>query len=434
MRKLLFIILICTLFGCDESRDEILDNEINSLKLIIDQNNISETKYHQIQQKLNELADKASHKPRYWVQKARFELGCGYFSIKCDKEGMWQRALLAINKAKELDQSDIEVLSLSGHVLRNLKRYDDAKLDLEKALSIDSSHAWSNLNYAALMADIALKMGLRLNDPNFMEKRYQVMVRGLDSLKVVLEGEYEQREQMAAISKCIEITRWMPLKDRMYCNKAKIDLDYFDNLKEKAWANGNYSLQLLIVERYEEARIYADNAVKLMNYPLARQALAASYIGLWIESKYEDKSLLAKAYEMYPYNKLDPVFLLESRMNDISFFMELKKSGVDLNSHDSKGETLLGKALIFHIDQKEKNFDRIKSLVEHLDLKVDLVYSKVLYPSRKRELTTPIEEVHNRVQRLDKEKNKPNFSDHIKLEFYSKLYHLFQQRLTDREI
>lgn len=428
------LLLAFILTACGEGKEEALDKEIHALKLVIDQDNISEKNFQEIKQKIDKLADEASHKPRYWVQKARFELVCGYFSLQCKVERRWDKALKAIEQAKKLGPNDVEVLSLSGHILRNINDHESAREDLEKALSINNKHAWANLNYGALMADIGMKMPFKLEDEAYMDRRRNIFKKSLAAFKVVLDGDYRNREKKAALAKCDDVAVWVHHEERLYCHKKAIELDYFDNLKEKAWARGNYALQLLKAEKYSEAKKYAEEALQLMKYPMARKMLAASYLGLWKQSGYKDDSHFHQAFKVYSRNKLDPVFALSqlTLMSDIPFYKKLQEKGIDLNQLDSKGMTLLGRALVFYINDKEKNFDRIKSFVEQLDLKIDQPY--VSRPNQEPVYTTPIQAVRERLEKLKERSKKEYFNDHVALKVYTKLYEYFQQRLKKRTI
>ncbi|AOE49590.1 tetratricopeptide repeat protein [Kangiella sediminilitoris] len=427
--KLLLVFIAFTF--CELSSAGTIEEEIKEIKSLIDQDNISERKYTQVKQKLDAISDTAADNPRYWVQKARYELGCGFYSPQCEKKGMWERALKDINTAKKIAPNDIEVLSLSGHVLRNLKRYDKAITDLEKALSIDSSHAWANLNYAATIDDMAYGMGVKFNDDEFMERRYQKLSKGLNSLKVVLEGDYADREKKAAIFKCDKLANWMRLEDRLYCHKVVIELDHFDNLKEKAWANGNYSLQLLKAEKYSEAKEYAENAIALMDYPIARLMLSASYLGLWYEGGYQDETLFDKAYETYERNELDPIFELSARMDDIQFFKKLQEKGVDLNGYDSYGSTLLSKSLIYNHELKEKNYERVEGFVTELNLKIDQPFYVRSYSQKEYRVTNAIESLEKRIDSMLKVKYKHR--DNTKLSHLRDIKYFLMRHQTQQE-
>ncbi len=400
----ILFVLVVLLVACSDNRKETVNREIEAIKLLIDEGGQTEEYFKKVKSKLEKISAVAANNPHYWVQKSRFELSCGYYSKLCDKQGVWQRALKNIEYAKTLDSDNVEVLSLMGHIYRNLKRYKESEDNLLKALNEDSTHAWANLNFAMLIEERIYPEGIKPQDKDFMDRRSKRIRKAFDSIKLVLEGDYRRREQLVALKYCDKLAKHLDFSDRKYCYESALKKQFFKNYKEEAWAHGNYASMLVTQGYYTEGMLQAKKALKIMNYPHARMTLAAAYIGLWSETGYKNQELFDNAISIYPKTKMVDVVIqrLYRMILDDELMSALHKNAINLSARTSNGKTLLGYQLIPVSGKHHELFDRVKNFIERYEIDVDIPFYEINILGGKRKLTTPIKFVEDSLEGREK--------------------------------
>lgn len=179
--------------------------------------------------------------------------------------GSLEAADVSIKKAIEINPVYAEAYVLRGHLYRLMHRRAEAVAALQRAEKLGTVDPWLQNNWADLLIDEGKN--------EEAAARYR---------KVIGSRTPNVKAMAAAFSGLIryyEATGKMREADKMY--RKKIDLE-----PNSAWGYGNYA-RFLLCEKddFDAAILRAKEALRIMDYGVARYWLAAALYRRWAESE-----------------------------------------------------------------------------------------------------------------------------------------------------
>ena len=331
---------------------------IKQVKKILDERMFIDNEALKAKSSIAALKLSEPNNPEVWTESARFEIKCGFLGKHCERDGMFDRALNDVLHAQSIAPDFAESWSLAGHIYTKTGEYKKAYESLDKAILLDPTHAWANVNYATLINDRGFGEGFFKDDDHaeVLKDKFQRTEKAFEYLKVVLDGDYPKRVQSVALSECKDLSFSNPDMD-IYCNQATLDNKLYKKELEKAWAYGNMaSIYLGSKKDYKKAIENAEAALKIAKYRDARITLAGAYLGLWMDSGFKDDVYLEKSIEAEPItvevvNKMYPRFFHTELLPEL-----YKKINIDYSMRDLKGQTLLYRAFGFYMGNGDAKY------------------------------------------------------------------------------
>lgn len=181
--------------------------------------------------------------------------------------GMYQEALLDINKALEFTQSEALIYSNRGRVYMNLKEYEAARNDFEKALALEPDNA----NYHNNLANLYLE----LKDYDSALEYYNLAIELDPKLAYLYSNKariYDHSGDYTSALVCLNRAVNLEPTDAKYLHDRSIIYSKL-NQQENALSDCNKALTM----RPYEAAFYSSRGLiyqKLQDYPLALQEFA----------------------------------------------------------------------------------------------------------------------------------------------------------------
>ncbi len=238
------------------------------------------------QQILTEIAQADNEYAPAYREFGRLYIMAGYINYDNFSPTSLPPSEAAILKSIQIEPNYAEAYVLLGHLYTNMKRYNEAKIALQKAEMIGTKDPWLHLNWA----DLNNKLG----DQEAAFKRYMMVVnQASKNIKIhssALEGVETYYVNKGEYDKA----------DKWY----KKELAY---TPENAWAWGNYSGFLLYSRHDVDGSIRnAEKALSIMDYGMGRFTLACALYTKWAEMTAKGKdlsttqALFDRAYKIYP--------------------------------------------------------------------------------------------------------------------------------------
>jgi len=214
----------------------------------------------------------------------------------------------SLNRAIELEPNYADAYVLMGHLYTNMKRYEEAKVALDKAESIGTEIPWLRLNKAKLFGLLgqypeALALYKRtVSEGTSSRKAYIAALEGLTSVSISL-GQIED-----ANTGYIQAIEFAP---------------------ESAWNWGNYASFLLFYYQDVDGAIRnGRKALSIMNYGAARFTLASSLYTKWSALKAEGRLEEAQKYWDEAYALHSDTSRIEQKLIG---FPHLRSVAIDLS-------------------------------------------------------------------------------------------------------
>jgi Tfp pilus assembly protein PilF len=262
-----------------------------------------------------------------YLYTTRTSNGKNFYRTGNFKPGTLQRAEETLKRALEINPSYAEGYVLLGHVYAEQRRLKNAREVLIKAETLGTNDPWLHLNLAHVLT--------ASGETEAAADRYtRVLKSGTDDKKALSAAyefaiEYHQNRQ--------EYNK----VDELYKELLKVD-------RTNAWSRGNYADFLRRdLRKFDEAIVYAREALRIMDYGLARRILAESLYEKWADMVVNEKrpeneaqKYFDEAFRLYP--QLDLLMAYEGcYANRKALVQSLKSKGVPVDAKAEDGSTAL---------------------------------------------------------------------------------------------
>lgn len=212
--------------------------------------------------RLLELAHQADPRDAHvFVQAARITVMGGYLSFGNYESGTFERYGALLDKAIALDGTNAKAHILKAQVFANQKRYREQLQELDKAKALETTDPWLLIGYASYYKNIG-------SGPDAYDFYSQVERRGPGATASERKAYVSA---LAALSGMLEPAEKREDKLRKYAALA---------LKERyptdAWTPHGYAEDFLDYHLFDDAIVYAREALKTMDYGAGRRTLAGA--------------------------------------------------------------------------------------------------------------------------------------------------------------
>lgn len=196
-----------------------------------------------------------------FVQAARITVMGGSLTFGRFREGTFERYSALLDKAIELDPANPKAHILKAEVFFQAKQHAQELASLDKAKATQTTDPWLQIGYARhyratgnLAEAFEYYKELERRGPGKTPSDRKAYISALDAVSTIQVGD----EDMAA-------------KLRKY---AALALKH--RYPRDAWTPQSYAEDFLNIHQYDDAILYAREALKTMNYGAGRLTLAAS--------------------------------------------------------------------------------------------------------------------------------------------------------------